>query len=178
MFLRVGGKEQLVREPDYTGSVTADVQAPPDELVVLIIRAAKALVDRLRSAQPEDAHSPMTVVHGLAARYLLGRDDVTAGDLARYLRITKQSTSEVVALLEQAGIVRRAPHARDGRARVLLLTDDGVAKLEQGRLRWQRVEDEWAELVGRGDLDTMRDALLAFLRADDAVSSPTGPAAA
>ena len=71
----------------------------------------------------------MTVVHGLAARYLIGRDDVTTVELAGYLGITKQSTSEVVAPLERAGIVRRAPHPSDGRARVLLLTDDGAAKL-------------------------------------------------
>ena len=138
-----------------------------DELVILVVRTAKALVDRLRSERPDGASSPMTVVHGLAARYLRGRDDVTAVELARYLRITKQSTSEVVALLEQAGIVRRAPHPRDGRARVVLLTDEGAARLAEGRARWQRIEDEWADLVGRESLDVMRQALHAYLEADD-----------
>ena len=138
-----------------------------DELAILIVRVAKAVVDRLRSKHPDGASSPMTVVHGLAARYLVDRNDVTAGELARYLRITKQSASEVVALLEQAGIVHRAPHPRDGRARVLLLTDDGVAKLTEGRSRWNAIEDEWAELVGRDRLDVLRGVLEAYLAAAD-----------
>src|SRR5262245_38885179 len=85
-----------------------------EELLVLVIRAAKALVDRLRAERPgHPEHADLTVVHGLAARYLLDRDDVTAAELARYLGITKQSTSEVVAHLERAGVVRRAPHPND-----------------------------------------------------------------
>ena len=143
-------------------------RATSDELGILVVRTAKALVDRMRSEQPDAASSPLTVVHGLAARYLMGRDDVTTVELARHLRITKQSASEVVCLLEQAGIVRRAPHPRDGRARVLLLTDDGKARLDDSRRRWKQLEHEWAELVGRDDLDVVRSALETYLAADSA----------
>jgi DNA-binding MarR family transcriptional regulator len=140
-----------------------------DELVVLVVRVAKALVERARAEHPEGAASPMTVVHGLAVRYLVGRTDVTTVELARYLGITKQSTSEVVALLEGAGMVRRAPHPSDGRARVLLLTEEGAAKLGEGRCRWQEIEGEWAELVGQEHLDAMRVALEGYLAAHDHV---------
>jgi DNA-binding MarR family transcriptional regulator len=143
-----------------------DVPTEPDEeLLVLVIRAAKALVDRIRAERP-DHDSDMTVVHGLAARYLLDRDDVTAAELARYLGITKQSTSEVVTQLEKAGFMRRAPHPNDGRARVLLLTDEGKVRLLSGIRRWHDIEDEWAGLVGRDRLDVVRDALRAYLVAD------------
>ena len=137
-----------------------------DELVILVVRTAKALVDRMRDERPGGESSSMTVVHGLAARYLLGRDDVTAAELAHYLGITKQSTSEVVSALERSGNVRRAPHPSDGRSRVLLLTDEGKAKLEHGRCRWEGLEEEWAELVGRGDLDVVRRTLATILEAD------------
>jgi len=146
-----------------------------DELVVLIIRTAKALVDRVRAEHPDGHTSPMTVVHGLAARYLADRNDVTTVELAQYLGITKQSTSEVVTTLERAGAVRRAPHPSDGRARVLLLTDEGRAKLEAGRKRWQHVEDEWAELVGREHLDDMRSVLETYLAADLATRDQRPP---
>jgi DNA-binding MarR family transcriptional regulator len=146
---------------------------PADELVILVIRTAKTLVDRLRAERPDDS-SPMTAVHGLAARYLVGRADVTAAELARYLRITKQSTSEVVAMLEQQGIVRKAPHPRDGRARVLQLTDKGLAKLDDGRRRWKDIEDEWAALVGRDTLGLVRAALETYLAADE--RAPMGAA--
>jgi DNA-binding MarR family transcriptional regulator len=143
--------------------------AAPEELVVLLVRAAKALVDRLSAEEPDKLHSAMTPVHGLAARYLLGRGDVTTVELARYLGITKQSASEVVGALERNGIVRRAPHPSDGRARVLLLTEEGRTKLDDGRRRWHEVEREWADLVGREKLDVVRDALETYLRADLAV---------
>jgi DNA-binding MarR family transcriptional regulator len=142
------------------------------ELVVLLVRTAKALVDRARAARPEGAPPPMSVVHGLAARYLVGRDDVTAGELARYLGITKQSTSEVVAALERTGTVRRARHPSDGRARVLLLTEAGAGQLDDGRGRWRRIEDEWRDLVGADRLEVVRDSLSAYLAADLATRVP------
>jgi DNA-binding MarR family transcriptional regulator len=124
-------------------------------------------VERARAEHAHDhGQSTLTVVHGLAASYLADHDDVTAGELARHLRITKQSTSEVVAQLEQAGLVRREPHPHDGRARILRLTDEGEAKLADGRARFAAIEGEWAALVGRNQLNVVRDALLAFLEAD------------
>ena len=137
-----------------------------DELVILVVRTAKAMVDRLRCERPGGETSAMTVVHGLAARYLVGRDDVTTVELARHLGITKQSTSEVVTALERAGTVRRAPHPTDGRARVLLLTEAGRANLDEGRARWNDLEHEWAELIGRENLDVVRAALETYLAAD------------
>ncbi|MGO9877592.1 MAG: MarR family winged helix-turn-helix transcriptional regulator [Acidimicrobiia bacterium] len=157
-----------------TGVTPAD-ERRDDELVVLVVRAAKAIVDRFRIEGPGEASSPMTVVHGLAARYLVGRDDVTTVELAAYLGITKQSTSEVVGLLEHSGIVRRVAHPSDRRSRVLLLTDEGAAKLEQGQRRWTEVEDEWANLVGRDALDIVREALKAYLDADEPARADRTP---
>jgi len=136
--------------------------------MVLLIRTAKALVDRMRDEKAADGdHStPMTVVHGLAARYLLDRDDVTNVELAHYLGVTKQSTSEVVATLEREGLVHRAPHPSDGRARVLLLTDEGRRRLAVGRARWHELEEEWAALVGPERLSAVREAFEAYLEAD------------
>ena len=138
-----------------------------DELVVLVVRTAKAMVERLRAEAPDTARTEMTVVHGLAAHYLVGRNEVTTTELARYLKITKQSASEVVGALEAEGIVKRAPHPSDGRARVLLLTPAGRKKLADGRERWQRLEDEWANLVGRDRLEVVRDALEAYLATNE-----------
>jgi len=167
----------MVRQPDYTaavnasgtpgaGAAPADHPGSDDELVVLIVRTAKALVDRLQGERAHAESSPLTVVHGLAARYLVGRDDVTAVELARHLGITKQSVSEVVNVLERSGTVRRAPHPSDGRARVLLLTDEGEARLAGGRERWRALEEEWAEMVGRDRLAVVRSVLESYLAAD------------
>ena len=138
---------------------------PDDDLLLLLVRTGKAVIDRLRAEAGAEG-STLTVVHGLAASYLVGRDDVTTVELARYLGITKQSASEVVATLEAAGTLRRAPHPTDRRARVLLLTDEGLAKLQTNRVRRAAAEREWAELVGEDRLQVVREALEAYLAAD------------
>lgn len=150
-------RRTAVRSPD-----AADDE---DDLLILLVRTAKAIVDRLRAETPHAESHPLTVVHGLAARYMAGRDDVTTVELARHLNITKQSASEVVSALEHEGIVRRAPHPSDGRARVLLLTDKGTEKLAASRRRRKPVEDEWAALVGREELEVVRHALSVYLDA-------------
>lgn len=145
------------------------IQSDDEDLVLLLVRTGKAVVDRLRAEHPDPSSGPLTVVHGLAAHYLRGRDDVTTVELARHLGITKQSASEVVAALEHEGMVRRAPHPTDGRARVLLLTKQGLAKLADARRRRKRIEDEWIAIVGEEQLDVVRHALTAYL---DAATSP------
>ncbi len=136
-----------------------------DDLLLLLVRTGKAVVDRLRAEHPDPSSGPLTVVHGLAAHYLRDRDDVTTVELARHLGITKQSASEVVAALEHEGIVRRAPHPTDGRARVLLVTKKGLAKLADARRRRKRIEDEWVAIVGGAQLEVVRHALAAYLDA-------------
>ena len=141
-----------------------------DALVVLIIRTAKALVDQLRAGRERSEASATTVMHGLAAQYVRKRESVTTSDLARYLRVTKQSASEIVSVLEGEGVIRRAPHPTDRRARVLIVTDEGRARLEDGAERWHAIEQEWAALVGRDRLDVVREVLETYLASveDDA----------
>ncbi len=154
---------------------TADadvVDDTADELPLLLIRTAKAMLDRLAAAKPQTGPTRLTVVHGFAARYLATHDNVTTVELAHHLGVTKQSTSEVVNALEQAGIVQRAPHPADRRARVLTLTDMGEEKLRDGRTRWLEAEREWEALVGASDLATVRAALEAYLEAYPPGSHP------
>jgi DNA-binding MarR family transcriptional regulator len=143
-----------------------------------MIRAIKAMVGRI-TAENAERHTPgMTTMHGIAARYLADHTDVTTVELAAHLRVTKQSASEIVALLEQEGYVRRRPHPADGRARVVELTDEGVAGLARSRRRWNALVAEWASLVGPDDLATMRRALEIYLDANPpGPSSGAGPTA-
>lgn len=142
-----------------------------DALVVLLIRTAKALIEELRAARTTEAASATTVIHGLAVHYIRKNEGVTTSDLARYLKVTKQSASEIVGVLEHEGVIQRAPHPTDRRARVLLLTDEGRARLDDGRRRWHEIERKWAALVGRDRLDVVRDVLETYLASveDDAL---------
>jgi DNA-binding MarR family transcriptional regulator len=139
---------------------------------VLVVRAAKVLVEQakretLRAGvdDKEQSVEPLTVVHGLAIRYLDRHVDVTTVELAHHLGVTKQSASEIVGALEQSGLVRRHRHPEDGRARTLKLTSTGHAKLEASRARWRGVEERWADLVGSEELRHVRLAIEAYLAA-------------
>ncbi|MFN8018274.1 MAG: MarR family winged helix-turn-helix transcriptional regulator [Acidimicrobiales bacterium] len=135
-----------------------------EELPLLLVRAAKAMVAEARS-MVDDPDSPFTVVHAMAIRFLDDQDAPTTVALAEHLGVTKQSAGEVVAALEKGGYVERRPHPADGRARALVLTADGRAGLARSRARWAEIADRWAARAGAEDLAALRRALDAYLGA-------------
>ncbi|SIR65988.1 MarR family winged helix-turn-helix transcriptional regulator [Williamsia sterculiae] len=83
--------------------------------------------------------------HGLletaAFRFLFRLADHPArsGELAEALHTDPSTVSRHIANLVDLGLVRREADPRDGRATVLVLTDEGrakVSKLREGRLAW------------------------------------------
>jgi DNA-binding MarR family transcriptional regulator len=142
--------ERTTRRRD-SGSDTTWSQS--DALVPLIFRTARVLSGRMREGSPDVVWS-MTSVHLFALR-----------ELARHLDVTKQATSELIAGLESAGIVRRASHPDDGRARVLELTPEGKELLAEGHRRWTQIQDEWIALLGPRRVATVQKALQDFLAA-------------
>ena len=144
---------------------------PVDEVPMLVLRAAKAMVERM--AKPVDGGKGprLTAVHALAARYIDEHTGVTTVDVAAHLHITKQSASEVVKALEDVGAVVRRPHPDDRRARIVELTPHGRTRLDESRARWAALEREWADLVGSDALSNVRDCLTAYLAANE-VGSP------
>lgn len=84
--------------------------------------------------------------HGLSfARYELltllsftrdGRMPVTSA--ARRLQVHQTSVTNTVDRLEAAGLVRREPHPTDGRATLVVLTDDGRTRAEEATAELNR----------------------------------------
>jgi DNA-binding MarR family transcriptional regulator len=140
----------------------SDQQNMEELLVWLILRTARVVADRLRE-QSSVATSRFTAVHSLAVAYVARHESPTTTDLARHLNVTKQSASQLVTALEQAGILRGVPHPTDGRARLLLITEEGTKLFEEGRRDMQVIEEEWASILGTRQLETVRKALKAYL---------------
>jgi DNA-binding MarR family transcriptional regulator len=130
---------------------------------MLMLRALKAMIAEVTAAAEAPAPAGATLIHGIASRFIDEHDDVTAVQLAAHLHVTKQSASEIVGLLEREGFVQRHPHPKDGRARVLELTDAGREGLAASRRRWDAVVARWGELAGPDDLTVVRQALEAYL---------------
>jgi DNA-binding MarR family transcriptional regulator len=133
-------------------------------LVFLILRTSRVIIDRVRD-QSVVAASGFTVVHGAALSYIARHESPTSADLASHLKVTKQSASQLVASLEDAGIVRRVPHPTDGRARVLIITEEGQKLYAEGRREMSVIEEEWVEILGARQLGAVRKALTTYLNA-------------
>ena len=85
---------------------------------------------------------------------LLARVDevgsVRASDLGDYFGIDKGAISRQVALLERVGLVAREPDPDDGRAQLLVVTDEGRKRIEHARNGRRRVRPRAAgPLAGR-----------------------------
>ena len=111
---------------------------------ISISRLARRLrVERLGLGGTETALSDIQ----LAALAALERhESMTPGELAEHEKVQPPSMTRVIAVLEERGLVRRAPHATDRRQVVLTVTAEGrdlVQRVRRRREAWlaQRLQE-------------------------------------
>jgi DNA-binding MarR family transcriptional regulator len=100
---------------------------------ISVSRLARRLrVERLGITEPDAALSEIQ----LAALAALERhDSMTPGELAEHEKVQPPSMTRVIAVLEERGLVLRAPHATDRRQVVLTVTPAGRDLVQRVRLR-------------------------------------------
>jgi DNA-binding MarR family transcriptional regulator len=127
------------------------------DLPVLLLSAARALVDGVDAGVRARGFTDLRPAHGFAFVRLAG-DGATVGQLAEHLDVTKQAASQMVEELVTKGYVERRPHPDDARARLIVLTAKGWA--------CTRAADEAATELLRPWANTLGPQRLAALRAD------------
>ena len=127
------------------------------DLPVLLLSAARALVDGIDAGVRARGFADLRPAHGFAFVRLAG-DGATVGQLAEHLDVTKQAASQMVEELVTKGYVERRPHPDDARARLIVLTPKGWA--------CTRAADEAATELLRPWADALGPQRLAALRAD------------
>lgn len=89
---------------------------------------------------------------------LLSRIDelvgVRASDLSDYFGIDKGAVSRQVALLETTGLVAREPDPVDGRAQLLVVTEEGRKRLANARGGRRRIVREQLDRWPEQDVET------------------------
>ncbi|MFI0484410.1 MarR family winged helix-turn-helix transcriptional regulator [Actinomadura sp. 9N215] len=105
-------------------------------------------------------------------------DGIQIRDLAARAGVRKQTMAQSVAQLERDGYLERRPHPRDGRSRLIVLTERGSAVQPVTARAGDRIEERWTDLVGPEEFETLRTLLHRLLarigEADpDAPGSPT-----
>ncbi|MGZ5396887.1 MAG: MarR family winged helix-turn-helix transcriptional regulator [Mycobacterium sp.] len=88
-------------------------------------------------------------------------------DLAEQARVTKQTAGALVDQLERAGYVVRTADPSDARARLVTLSDKGLAMCRIAAAEVTRVENQWREFLGNKRFQQMNDALIALREITD-----------
>lgn len=90
-------------------------------------------------------------------------EGIQVSELTRLARVRKQTMAQAVEELEAMGYVERRPDPDDRRARLVFLTKRGESVRPVSMATGKRVEAEWAAIIGRNELETLRLSLRSLL---------------
>jgi len=90
-------------------------------------------------------------------------EGISVSGLAALARVRKQTMAQAVEELERMGYVQRRPNPRDGRSRLVFLTERGAAVKPVTHATAARIEADWARLTSPQELEELRASLLHLL---------------
>ncbi|MET8150690.1 MarR family winged helix-turn-helix transcriptional regulator [Actinoplanes sp. NPDC049668] len=125
------------------------------DLPVLLLSAARALVDGIDAGVRARGFDDLRPAHGFAFVRLAG-DGATVGQLAEHLNVTKQAASQMIEELVTKGYVTRRPHPDDARARLVVLTPKGWACTRAADEAATELLRPWAAALGPERLAALR----------------------
>src|ERR1700737_3610168 len=91
-------------------------------------------------------------------------EGIQVSELAKRARVRKQTMAEAVEELERAGYIVRRPDPKDRRGQLVLLTKRGKAVPPVAIAAGLRVEEHWAELTSRQQVEALRGSLQRLLK--------------
>jgi len=133
------------------------VTLPTDPALASALRLSVMRLARRMRAERSDSALTLTQLAALASVERLG--PVTPGELAEAERVQPPSMTRVVASLQDAGLVARAPHPTDGRQVLLSVTPAGAALLREDRRRREAWLAQRLAALPADDRDLLRDAV-------------------
>ena len=84
---------------------------------------------------------------------------VRPSQLAERLGVTKAAVGQLIARLEENGLLRRAPDPADGRALLVKPTDKALAAYRVGRAEITAIEAEWRARLGPRNIALLERSL-------------------
>jgi len=140
-----------------------DADLPSDPLIGLLLRLvyqhyAREIEAALRDAGFDDVRPTAANVFPFVPG-----EGITVSELADRARVRKQTMTQAIEQLERTGYVERRPNPRDGRSRLVFLTERGASVPPVTHAAAARVEERWAALTTPTELDALKAALLRLL---------------
>ncbi|MFI5956167.1 MarR family winged helix-turn-helix transcriptional regulator [Cryptosporangium sp. NPDC051539] len=140
------------------------IDETPTPLIGLLLRlAAQQWGTDMDAAMQRQGVTGLTPAHANVIPFVPPQG-IQIGELARLAKVRKQSMAQSVDLLTTAGYTTRHPDPADGRASLVFLTAKGRALRPVSRSAGQQVEQDWAALVGRDDIEHLRQTLVRLLQ--------------
>ena len=140
------------------------VEETPVPLIGLLLRlAAQQWGADMDAALQLHGVTGLTPAHANVIPFVPSQG-IQIGELARLAKVRKQSMAHSVDLLTAAGYVTRRPDPTDGRASLIFLTDKGRALWPASLSAGHRVEQDWAAVVGRDNIEHLRQTLIRLLQ--------------
>jgi DNA-binding MarR family transcriptional regulator len=134
-------------------------------LTTLLLAVGGALSHGINAGVVARGFADVRPAHGFAF-VRLAPDGATVTELAEHLGVTRQAAGQLVDELVGKGYVRREPHPRDARARLVVLTGRGWACTRAAEEAAADAVRPWADAIG--------EHRLRALRADLAAIAPAG----
>jgi len=128
-----------------------------------LLEAVPRLMDLIAGEAQADGMDGSLTVTQLRVLGLLRRSERLPSELARELRITPATASEVVDLLVRRGLVARSEVPHDRRLTVLHITPAGASRLEAARARAVAGLQRLASQLSAGELAALQRGLAGLL---------------
>ncbi|HBT34001.1 MAG TPA: MarR family transcriptional regulator [Pusillimonas sp.] len=134
-----------------------------DNIGRLLNNAIKRFESRILLEMEQAGYGSFSLSHITITRNL-DTEGTRATELARRAGITKQSMGELIAQLEQSGIIERQPDPNDRRAKIIFFTPTGMKWLDAFGTALHRAEQEMCAELGEEVFEALRNALLRYDR--------------
>ena len=118
----------------------------------------QVLVSELHTQLAAKGYPDISATHTIVFA-LVDRQGIRLSELAKRAQLTKQLVNYLVTAVEERGYVERVPDPRDGRAKIVRLTERGQQAARVGSDIIASIEREWAASLGSEDMDELRSLL-------------------
>lgn len=138
-------------------------EAKDRNLGQLLMRAARfyneICVSRVQEFEPR-----FTVAHTRLFPHLDIEGGTRPSELAKRLGMSKQAINQLLKDLEKMGVVRREPDPEDGRARLILFTEEGHRSMVLGLNVLKNLERQISDWLTEPEVEKTKDTLEHMLK--------------
>jgi DNA-binding MarR family transcriptional regulator len=148
-------------------TMTPSKEFPP-AIGALLRLAWQAVRNRIYEGVLEAGYTDLSRAHVLLFRWPT-IDGLRPSELAARNQLSRQSINDLLSDLEKRGYLERTPDPRDGRARIVRLTERGWDLTQVISDMSFASEREWARVLGESRFDEFRSTLIELVAHDSPV---------